>query len=71
MCLSVGNRQDNTSGNRAAANRPAQGMEDAGASVFSIVYTGNRGVSYVVYAKFHKEISIDTIDKSIALRLRG
>jgi hypothetical protein len=50
----------------------AQGMEDAGASVFSIVYTGERGVlSYVIYCKFDKRTHIDAIDKAIASRLLG
>ena len=44
----------------------AQGMEDAGASVFSIVYTGDRGMlSYVIAAKHSDEVTTDQIDKAI------
>jgi len=49
----------------------AQGMEDAGAFVFSIVWTGRDGttLAYAVFAKYQAPTTPEVIDNRIARRL--
>lgn len=50
----------------------ASGMEAAGADVFSVVYTGDRGyMSYVIFAKFSPPVTLDEIDDAIEKKLTG
>lgn len=49
----------------------AQGMEDAGATVFSVVWTGRSDtvLSYVVFAKYEAPTTPDVIDDMIKRRV--
>ena len=52
------------------ALRVAQGMADAGADVFSVVWTGRKNsLAYVVFAKFENPTTPVSIDKAIVRRL--
>jgi hypothetical protein len=49
----------------------AQGMEDAGAYVFSIVWTGRSGttIAYAIFAKYEGPTTPEVVDEMINRRL--
>ena len=50
----------------------ASGMEAAGASVISVVFTGDRGVlAYVVFARYAEPVTLNEIDDAIEAALTG
>ena len=50
----------------------ASGMEAAGASVISVVYTGDRGsMTYVVFARYAEPVTLKEIDDAIGVALAG
>ena len=48
----------------------ASGMTDAGAEVFSVVWTGRTNMlAYVVFARYEAPVTPDSIDEAIGRRL--